>query len=141
MVRREESQATYPQIGVPEAHHWTSHHGGNPDKINMVTKINTHHTTLLSHLLDRMRKTQDGDGTLLDHSILMYGAGFGDGNLHNAELIPIMMLGGGCGTLKGNRVIKTPERTPMTNVGVSILTKVGVPVDKIGDSTGPLAEL
>jgi hypothetical protein len=141
MVRREESQATYPQIGVPDAHHWTSHHGGNPDKIAMVSKINAHHVSLFTHLVDRMNKTQDGDGTLLDHSILLYGAGFGDGNLHNAELIPAMTVGGGCGTLKGGRIEQCPERTPLTNLGITLLDKVGIPVDHFGDSTGRLPNI
>jgi hypothetical protein len=141
MVRREESQATYPQIGVPEAHHWTSHHGGNPDKIAMVSKINAHHVSLFSHLVKRMQETPDGDGTLLDHAVLLYGAGFGDGNLHNAELIPVITVGGACGTLKGNRIMKYPERTPLTNLGVTLLDKVGIPVDHFGDSNGRLTNL
>jgi hypothetical protein len=141
MVRREESQTTYPQIGVPEAHHWTSHHGGNPDKIAMVSKINTHHISLFSHLLERMKATPDGDGTLLDHAVLMYGAGFGDGNQHNAEVVPVITLGGGCGTLKGNRLLKYPERTPLTNLGVTLLEKVGAGIDHVGDSTGLLNEV
>jgi hypothetical protein len=141
MIRREESQATYPQIGVPEAHHWTSHHGGNPDKIAMFSKINAHHISLFSHLVKRMNETQDGDGTLLDHAIFMYGAGFGDGNLHNAELIPVITVGGGCGSLRGGRILKYPDRTPLTNLGVSLLEKVGISLDRIGDSTGRLADL
>jgi hypothetical protein len=141
MVRREESQATYPQIGVPDAHHWCSHHGGNPDKIAMVAKINAHHVSLFSHLVERMKKTPDGDGTLLDHAIFMYGAGFGDGNVHSPERLPIMVVGGGCGTLKGGRVVKYQERTPLMNLGSTLLEKIGVPADKIGDSTGRLTDL
>lgn len=141
MIRREESQATYPQIGVPEAHHWTSHHSGSPDKIAMVSKINTHHVSLLSHLVGLLAKTQDGEGTLLDHTVLAYGAGFGDGNLHNAELVPLMIIGGGCGTIKGGRFMQTADRTPMTNVGLAVLNKVGVPLEQVGDSTGPLVGL
>jgi hypothetical protein len=141
MVRREESQATYPQIGVPEAHHWASHHGGDPAKMAMVAKINAHHVSLFSHLVERMRATPDGDGTLLDHAILMYGAGMGDGNVHSAELVPAALVGGGCGTLTGNRFLKYPERTPLMNLGVSLLEKIGAPVEMIGDSTGRLADL
>jgi hypothetical protein len=141
MVRREESQATYPQIGVPDAHHWCSHHGGNPEKIAMVAKINAHHVSLFSHLVERMKKTPDGDGTLLDHAIFMYGAGFGDGNVHSPELLPIIVVGGGCGTLKGGRLLKYPERTPLMNLGVTLLEKVGVPMEKVGDSTGHLTDL
>jgi hypothetical protein len=141
MVRREESQATYPQIGVPDAHHWTSHHGGNPDKIAMVSKINTHHVSLFSHLVERMKTTPDGDGTLLDHAVFLYGAGFGDGNLHNAELIPVITVGGGCGTLKGGRLLRYPERTPLTNLGVTLLEKLGIGIDHVGDSTGLINDL
>jgi len=107
----------------------------------MVSKINAHHVSLFTHLVDRMNKTQDGDGTLLDHSILLYGAGFGDGNLHNAELIPAMTVGGGCRTLKGGRIEQCPERTPLTNLGITLLDKVGIPVDHFGDSTGRLPNI
>jgi hypothetical protein len=141
MVGHESSTRAYPEIGVPDAHHPLSHHGGNPDKIAMVSKINAHHVSLFTHLVDRMNKTQDGDGTLLDHSILLYGAGFGDGNLHNAELIPAMTVGGGCGTLKGGRIEQCPERTPLTNLGITLLDKVGIPVDHFGDSTGRLPNI
>ena len=138
MIHREESQVTYPQIGVPEAHHWTSHHGGNPEKIEMITKICTYHVTQWSQFLERMRATPDGDGTLLDHSILMYGAGFGDGNLHNAEVLPIVVVGGGCGNLKGNKFVKCPERTPLMNLGLTLLEKIGVELEQVGDSVGRL---
>lgn len=141
LVRREESQATYPQIGVPEAHHWASHHGGNPERVAMVSKINTHHVALFAHLVERMRATPDGDGTLLDHSVFMYGAGFGDGNVHNPHLLPTLLVGGGCGTIKGGRFLKYPENTPLMNLGLSVLNKVGVELDRVGDSTGPLADL
>lgn len=139
MIHREESQVTYPQIGVPEAHHWTSHHGNNPDKIAMITKICTHHVAQFGRFVERMRATPDGDGTLLDHAVLMYGAGFGDGNLHNAELLPIAVVGGGCGSLKGNRFLKYPERTPLMNLGLTLLDAVGVKLERIGDSTDRLA--
>lgn len=138
MVRREESQATYPQIGVPDAHHWCSHHGGNPEKVAMVSKINAHHVALFAHLVERMKATPDGDGTLLDHSTFMYGAGFGDGNVHSPELLSIAVVGGGCGTIKGNRLLKTPERTPLMNLGLTILANAGVELDQVGDSTGRL---
>jgi hypothetical protein len=141
MIHREESQVTYPQIGVPEAHHWLSHHGGNQEKIAMLTKICTHHVSQFSQFLERMRATPDGDGALLDHSLLMYGAGFGDGNLHNAELLPVAVVGGACGALKGNRFIKYPEHTPLMNLGLSLLDKVGVEFESVGDSTGGLVGL
>ncbi len=139
MIHREESQATYPQIGVPEAHHWTSHHGGNPEKIEMITKICAHHVAQFGQFAERLRATPDGDGTLLDHSVLMYGAGFGDGNMHNADLLPVAVVGGACGTLKGNRFLKCPERTPLMNLGLALMDKIGVDLQGIGDSTERLA--
>jgi hypothetical protein len=140
MIRREESNATYPQIGVPEAHHNISHHGGNPDKIAMVSKINAHHVALFGHLAKRMQATPDGDGTLLDHAVLMYGAGMGDGNIHNPHLLPVLLVGGR-GTLKTGRSVKCPDNTPMMNLGLSLMDKVGVEVQQIGDSTERLSDL
>lgn len=140
-IHREESQVTYPQIGVPEAHHYISHHGGNPEKIEMNSKINAHHVTMFKHLVEKMHATPDGDGTLLDHSLFLYGAGFGDGNVHNPHYLPLMMMGGGCGKLRGGRVLKYPESTPMMNLGLSILDMVGVERESIGDSTGRLTNL
>jgi len=140
-IHREESQVTYPQIGVPEAHHYISHHGGNPEKIAMNSKINQHHVNLFSHLVDKMAATSDGDGSLLDHSMFLYGAGFGDGNVHNPHFLPLMLLGGANGKLQGGRVVKYPENTPMMNLGLTMLDKVDVEMDKIGDSTGRLTDL
>src|SRR5262249_13987891 len=141
-IHREESQVTYPQIGVPEAHHYLSHHGGNLEKIAMVCKINAHHVNLFSHLVARMKATPDGDGTLLDHSMLLYGAGFGDGNVHNPHLLPLALVGGGSGTLRGGRLLEYKENTPMMNLGIAMLDKFGVHVDKmIGDSTEYLTDL
>ena len=140
-IRREESQATYPQIGVPEAHHWTSHHANNPEKVKMYSKINAHHVALFGHLVERMNATPDGDGTLLDHSFLTYGAGFGDGNLHNAELVPAITVGGGCGTLKGGRIVKYPEQTPLANLQWTLLEKAGIHLDQFGDASGLIVDL
>jgi len=141
MVRREESQATYPQIGVSEAHHNISHHAGNPDKMAMVSKINQHHVTLFRHLLEKMRTTADGDGSLLDHSVFLYGAGMGDGNLHNPHLLPVLLVGGAGGRLKGGRYLKYSENTPLMNLGLSLLDKLDLRVERIGDSTERLADL
>lgn len=141
LVRREESQMTYPQIGVPEAHHWASHHGGNPEKMAMNVKINIHHVNLFSRLVERMKRTQDGDGTLLDHAVLVYGGGMGDGNMHNSELVPLLTVGSGAGNLKGGRFLKYREGTPLTNLQLTLLEKVGVTIDKLGDSNGPLTDV
>ena len=138
-MARELSGRSYPGIGVPEGHHTVSHHQLDQHNIAQYTKINTYHMTLFARLLDRMRRTPDGDGTLLDHSILLWGAGMGDGDHHTPYNLPITLAGGGCGTLAGGRHLKYALDTPFMNLGLSLLEKVGVHVDRISDSTGPLA--
>jgi hypothetical protein len=138
MLGRELSQRTYPQIGVPDPHHNTSHHQNNPVQIAKLEKIDAYHIQKFAHFLEKLRSTPDGDGTLLDHSITLYGAGISDGNLHNHSPLPALLAGGGAGQLKGNRHLKYPNHTPMSNLALSLLNKVGVPTEKFGDSTGPL---
>ena len=138
-MARELSGRSYPGIGVPEGHHTVSHHQLDQHNIAQYTKINTYHMTLFARLLDRMRRTPDGDGTLLDHSILLWGAGMGDGDHHTPYNLPITLAGGGCGTLAGGRHLKYALHTPFMNLGLSLLEKVGAHVDRISDSTGPLA--
>ncbi len=138
-MARELSGRSYPGIGVPEGHHTVSHHQLDQHNIAQYTKINTYHMTLFARLLDRMRRTPDGDGTLLDHSILLWGAGMGDGDHHTPYNLPITLAGGGCGTLAGGRHLKYALHTPFMNLGLSLLEKVGVQVDRISDSTGRLA--
>ncbi len=140
-MARELSGRSYPAIGVPEGHHTVSHHQLDQHNIGQYTKINTYHMTLFARLLDRMRRTPDGDGTLLDHSILLWGAGMGDGDHHTPYNLPITLAGGGCGTLAGGRHLKYALHTPFMNLGLSLLEKVGVRVDRISDSTGPLADV
>ena len=141
MLAREASTRTYNHIGVPDPHHAISHHGNAPDKIEKHAKINTYHVTLFNHFLDRLRATPDGDGTLLDHSLVMYGGCISNGNLHTHGPLPTLLAGGACGQLTGGRHIRTAADTPMSNMLVSILEKVGVEADRIGDSTGRLADL
>jgi hypothetical protein len=141
MIRREESQATYPQLGLADAHHNISHHGGNIEKMAMNAKINAYHVSLFAGLVEKMRATPDGDGSLLDHAILLYGAGMGDGNLHSPHELPVLLVGGGCGEIKGGRVLRYADKTPMMNLAVTLMDKVGVEVERIGDSTGRLADL
>ena len=141
MIRREQSQVTYPHLGVPEAHHNVSHHQGNAEKIAMAARVNAHHVSLFAGFVRKLAETQDGDGSLLDHSVLLYGAGMGDGDTHDPHELPVLLVGGGCGSLKGGRTLKYPPLTPMMNLGVALLGKVGSEIDQIGDSTGPLAEL
>jgi len=137
-IARELSLRAYTYLGVPEAHHDISHHGNRAEAMEKCTRINEFHTSLYAHLIDKMAKTQDGDGTLLDHSIMLFGAGMGDGNLHVPHNLPIVLFGGGCGTLAGNRHVRAKFDTPFMNLGLTLLEKAGVQVEQIGDSTGRL---
>ena len=141
MVSREVSNRTYPQIGVPDGHHATSHHQNRAEKIEKLVKIQTYHLSLFAGFLDRLRKTPDGDGNLLDHTVLLYGSNMSNSNAHNHYPLPNVIAGGGAGTLKGGQHLKEPDHTPMANLLVSVLNKAGVNTEKLGDSTGPVASL
>ena len=140
-ISRELSGRAYPWIGVPEGHHTVSHHQLDPEKIAKETKINAYHVSLFARLLEKMRDTPDGDGSLLDHSIMMYGAGMGDSDHHTPVNLPTVLAGGACGQLQGGRHVQYPRDTPMMNLGLSLLDKVGVEVKQIADSTGRLTDL
>ena len=140
-MARELSGRTYPNIGVPEGHHTVSHHQLNPHNIEQYTKINIHQVSLFSKLIDRMHNTPDGDGSLLDHSIMMYGTGMGDGDHHTPYDLPVILVGGGSGQMKGGQHIRYAMHTPFMNLGLTLLDKVGVKVDSISDSTGLLTNL
>jgi hypothetical protein len=139
MLGREFSGVTYPQIGVPDAHHPITHHAGEAPKIAKVEKINAYHVTQFAYLLGKMKATPDGDGTLLDHSTLMYGTGIGECNAHDPRNIPLLLAGSGAGTLKGGRHISFPRETPLANLHLTLFNNFGVKRDKIGDSTAPLS--
>jgi hypothetical protein len=141
MMAREVSYRTFPNIGIAEAFHPASHHQNSATRLEQLTKINTHHVSLFTHLLDRLKATPDGDGTLLDHSLLLYGSAMSNSNVHNHGPLPVLVAGGAGGKLKGGRHLSYPENTPMSNLLVSILDKAGVPQEKVGDSTGLLTEL
>jgi hypothetical protein len=141
MSGHELSGRTYREIGVPDAHHPLSHHRNVPEALAKLTKINTYHLTLFAAFLEKLRATPDGDGSLLDHVMLIYGAGMSDSNLHSPYNLPILVAGGGGGQLKGGRHLVYPEQTPLANLHVSLLDKLGVDVDRIGDSTGILPKL
>jgi hypothetical protein len=136
MLAREASTRTYSHIGVPDPHHAISHHGNAPDKIEKHAKINAYHMSLFAYFLDRLRSTPDGDGTLLDHSLLLYGGCISNGNLHTHSPLPTLLAGGACGHLAGGRHLKVAAETPMSNLLCTILEKVDVPVERLGDSTG-----
>jgi hypothetical protein len=140
-ISREQSNRTYPQVGVPQAHHDISHHQFDPEKMAVNTRINTYHVSLFAGLVEKMRATPDGDGSLLDHAILLYGGGMGNGNEHLPHDLPLVLVGGGCGAMQGDRILSCPEGTPMMNLGLSLLDKVGVELPSLGDSTGRLAGL
>jgi hypothetical protein len=140
-IAREISLRSYPELGVPEGHHDISHHQNNPARMAKNTKINIYHMQLFAEFIGKMRETPDGDGSLLDHSMILYGAGMGDGNAHSPHDLPTVLLGGGCGVLKGGRHLKAPSETPFMNLGLSLLDKVGVEIPSIGDSTGRLVGL
>jgi hypothetical protein len=141
MMARELSQRSYPQIGVPDPHHATSHHQDNPEKLAKLVKIQNYHLTLVTRFLDKLRATPDGDGNLLDHTVLLYGSCLSNSNIHNHNPLPTLLVGGAAGKLKGGRHLKYPENTPMANLLLTVLNKVGVPVEKVGDSTGTLADV
>ena len=141
MIAREISMRTYPELGVPEPHHPVSHHGDNPAQLEKLAKINTFHMKMFAHFIEKMRNTEDGDGSLLDHSIFMYGAGISNSNLHLHYDLPMLLVGGGAGTLKGGRHVRVPKETPVTNLYLSVLDKVGVRAERLGDSTGRLGSL
>jgi hypothetical protein len=140
MVGHETSQRAYPEIGVPDAHHPLSHHGGNAEKIEKLIRVNAYHTEMFAYYLDRMKNTNDGDGSLLDNSTLMYCSGMSDGNGHNHHNLPTLIVGGGSGTIEGGRHIQYARENeiPVTNLFLDMLNKLGMPLDSFGDSTGNL---
>ncbi len=142
MLAREGSNRPYRPIGVTDGHHSVTHHMNDPEKIEKVVKINTYHVQAFAYLLDRLRKTPDGNGTLLDHSMIVYGSSISDGNAHTHHDLPLVLAGGASGQLKGGRHLRYPKETPMNNLLLNMLDKAGVPVpEKLGDSTGELERL
>ena len=138
MMSREFSSRTYPEIGVPEAHHPTSHHRNDPDKIAKLARINAYHTSLLAYYLDRLRATPDGDGSLLDQMTLLYGGGLSDGHRHSSENLPVLVAGGAGGRLRGGRHVRCAESTPMSNLHLTLMATLGLAVERFGNSTGAL---
>src|ERR1700691_2945407 len=134
MMSRELSQRTYPQIGVTEQHHSVSHHQNNPEKMAQVVKINTYYARMYAKFLEKLRTTPDGDGSLLDHSLIIYGAGMADSNMHATDPLPLVAVGGGVGA--GHRHIQLPTRTPVGDFWLNVAEKFGKPMERFGDSTG-----
>jgi hypothetical protein len=136
MIGREVSGRSYPELGVPDAHHPLSHHGNDPEKMAKLTRINILHMEQVAYYLKRMNETKEGDGTLLDHTMLLAGASLGDPNRHEHFNLPTILAGG---LVKGNRHLKVPDDTPMTNLLLSMMDRLGVRQERLGDSTGRLA--
>jgi hypothetical protein len=141
MVAREVSNRTYPQVGVPDGHHAISHHQNRPEKLEKNVRIQTYHTGLFAYFLDKLRSTPDGDGSLLDHSTILYGSNMSNSNAHDHFPLPSLVVGGAAGRLKGGRHLKYPDHTPMANLLVTLLDKVGVELNNLGDATGALVTL
>jgi len=141
MYGREQTGRPYPQIGVPEGHHPLTHHQNDPVKMEKCTRIQRHHIELFTEYLVKLRNTPDGDGSLLDHVILLFGSGISNSDRHTHGPLPTFVVGGGSGTLKGGRHLIYPEHTPLTNLQLTLLNKLGVPAETLGDSNGQFKEL
>ncbi len=141
MIAKELSSRTYPELGVPDPHHPLSHHGNDPAKLEKLTRVNLFHMNLFAYYLEKLRSTPDGDGSLLDQLLLVYGSGMGNSDLHDPRDLPVLVLGGASGQIRGGRHVRYPKETPLTNLYMTALDKVGVPVERVGDSTGAIAHL
>ena len=140
-LTRELSNRTYPEIGVPDPHHPISHHGNDPEKIAMIAKINTFHVSLFAQFLEKLKATPEGDGTLLDHTVYLYGSGMGNPSVHDHENLPILVAGGAASGLRGGRHIKYKDGTPLANLHLTLLDRVGTRLDAFGDSNGKIEDL
>jgi Protein of unknown function (DUF1552) len=141
MVAAEVSGRTYNNIGVPDAFHAVSHHANDPVKKDKLVKIQNYHTKVLAKFLTKLQNTPDGDGSLFDHSIILYGSNMSNSDRHNQFPLPTAFIGGGCGKMKGGRHLRYPDHTPLANALLTMLDRAGVPVEKLGDSTQKFAEV
>jgi hypothetical protein len=138
MISKEQSPRPYPQIDVPDAHHPLSHHNNQPELVERMSRINRYHTELFSRYLAKLRATPDGDGTLLDNMTILYGSGISNSTRHSGQNLPILVMGGGAGTLRGGQHLTYSDEPGMANLLVTLMDKLGLPVDRIGASTGAL---
>ena len=141
MLAKEMGPHAYPESGVPESHHSQSHHQGQEEKLQKLSRINAYHVKMFSYFVEKLHATQDGDGSLLDHAIINYGASISNSDQHRHNNLPIVLIGGGAGRLKGGRHIRYPEDTPLMNLHRALLDKMEIRVDELGDSTGKLEGL
>ena len=140
-LARETSNRTYPEIGVSDPHHPLTHHGNDPEKIAKVAKINQFHVSLFAEFLQKLKATPEGNGSLLDHVLYLYGSGMGNPNVHDHVNLPIIVAGGAAGNMRGGRHIRYKEPTPLANLHLTLLDKVGVRLDSFADSDGKIDEL
>lgn len=140
-LARETSNRVYPETGITDPHHPLSHHGNDPAKIERMSKINAFHVSLFAEFLEKMQATNDGAGSLLDHSLFLYGSGMGNPNVHDHQKLPVIVAGGAAGGMKGGRHIEFDKPTPLANLHLSLLDKAGVKLEKFGDSSGTIQEL
>ena len=141
MMAAEVSSHVYADLGIQEAFHPLSHHGNNPEKMAKLVKIQRYHTGVFAKFLERLSKTPDGDGSLLDHSIFLYGGNMSNSNLHNHFPLPTAVIGGGCGKLKGGQHVRYKDHTPLANLMVTLLDRAGVPTEGVGNSNGVMTEI
>jgi hypothetical protein len=141
MVGRETSGRTYPEIGVPDSHHPLSHHNNDPTKIAAMAKVNALHTLMFAHFLDRMQATPDGDSSLLDNTLLLYGAGMSNSNTHSPVNLPLLLAGGAGGRHKGGRHVVCHPDTPVASLHMTIFEKLGLEMESFGESTGGIDTL
>ena len=132
---------TYPNLNITEAFHPLSHHQNDADKIERLVRIQNYHTQVFAKFIKKLNDTKDGDGSLLDHSIILYGSNMSNSDAHNQFPLPTSLVGGGCGTMKSGRHVRYPDHTPLANVLQTILEKSGVTGQAVGDSTGALTEI
>ncbi len=138
MMGREQSDRSFREIGIPDAHHMLSHHSNDPAKIAKIEQINIFHAQMLAYFLDKLKSTPNDDGSLLDHSMILYGSGISEGNVHSFVDLPILLAGGKSAQIKSGAHIRYPRNTPLSNLHVTLLDKLGISVEKMGDSTGGL---
>ena len=141
MFGREKSSRSYPEIGVPDPHHPLSHHQGRPDKLAKLAKLNTFHMKLFGQFLEKLHATQEGNGTLLDQAMIVYGSGMSNSDMHLHQDLPMMVVGTGGGQIKGGRHVRVTKDTPLANLHMTVLDKMGIHVERLGDGTGTLAAL
>jgi hypothetical protein len=141
MMAKEVSMRTFNNVGVPDAFHPLSHHGNNPGNLDKLARVQTYLAEVFARFVKKLSNMKDGDGSVLDHSILLFGSNMSDSNQHNHDPLPSAVLGRGYGRIKGGQHLKYPKDTPLANLLVTLLERAGAPPDKLGDSTGLLAEI